>query len=359
MPPNSPSPPSAHAACVAALADLEYELAHGATLDADVDAARRELRDAVAATAPPPPSPAPPWGSLAAPDFAVLAARDPRLAPYVTVDAATGRGRVDFANPAAARALVASLLAAAFSIDWWVPDGALVPPIAGRVEYLDAMARLVEQTRGRDAATLATRPPPLILDVGCGANLIYCLLAAARGWRAIGLDAHEAGLRGAAENLARNPRLAPSITLRASPSPDFDAVGILGHGMCDDDDSPAIIDATVCNPPFFETDAARAATANARSDYGGTPAETVCQGGETAFVGRMVRDSVALRGRCVWFSAMLGRKASLKPLRAQLAALTPPPATVRVVHMRQGRTARWVLAWSWLGEGRKRKERDD
>ena len=356
--PRSPSPSTAHAACVAALADLEYEVACGATLDADVQAARRELREAVAATAPPPPSLPRPWGTLASPDFAALAESDARLRPFVRVGS-DGRGRLDFANADAARALVCALLAASLSIDWWVPAGALVPPIAGRMEYIDAVERLVGQVAPDGVAVASadgdndapTTTHPLILDVGCGANLIYCLLAASRGWRAIGLDAHQAGLRGAADNLARNPRLAPSITLRAAPSPDFNAVGILQHGMRPED---PVIAATLCNPPFFEDAGARATTANSRSDYGGTPAETVCRGGEAAFVGRIVDDSVGVRGRCAWFSAMVGRKASLKPLRERLKGLTPPPATVRVVHMRQGRTARWVLAWSWWEVGRKR-----
>ena len=354
--PRSPSPTTAHTACVAALADLEYEVACGAGVDADVQAARRELREAVAASAPPRPPPRP-WGTLASPDFAALAERDARLRPYVRVNS-DGRGRVDFSGADAAHALVSALLAASLSIDWWVPAGALVPPISGRMEYIDAVERLLGQV-APDGVVVASSDsasqPPLILDIGCGANLIYCLLAAARGWRAIGLDAHEAGLRGASENLARNPRLAPSITLRSAPSPDFDAVGILQHGMRDGD---PIIAATLCNPPFFEDAGAQATTANARSDYGGTPAETVCRGGEAAFVGRIVDDSVGVRDRCVWFSAMVGRKASLKPLRERLKGLTPSPATVRVVHMRQGRTARWVLAWSWWEVERKKRGRE-
>lgn len=50
----------------------------------------------------------------------------------------------------------------------------------------------------------------------------------------------------------------------------------------------------------------------------GTAAEMVCPGGEAAFVGAMVADSLQLGGRVHWHTAMLGRKSSLKALRATL-----------------------------------------
>ena len=54
-----------------------------------------------------------------------------------------------------------------------------------------------------------------VLDVGCGANLIYPLLGAAlRGWRFVGSDVTDAALEAAARNAAANPHLAPLIDLR-------------------------------------------------------------------------------------------------------------------------------------------------
>ena len=54
-----------------------------------------------------------------------------------------------------------------------------------------------------------------VLDVGCGANLIYPLLGAAlRGWRFVGSDVTGAALEAAARNAAANPHLAPLIDLR-------------------------------------------------------------------------------------------------------------------------------------------------
>ncbi len=60
----------------------------------------------------------------------------------------------------------------------------------------------------------------------------------------------------------------------------------------------------------------------------------VCPGGEAAFVGAMVADSLVLRGRVHWHTAMLGRKASLKALRTALHRLRP--TALRTTEFAQG-----------------------
>ena len=56
-----------------------------------------------------------------------------------------------------------------------------------------------------------------VLDIGCGANLIYPLLGAAmHGWAFVGADVTEAALEWAARNRAANPHLAPLIEVRRS-----------------------------------------------------------------------------------------------------------------------------------------------
>ena len=72
----------------------------------------------------------------------------------------------------------------------------------------------------------------------------------------------------------------------------------------------------MCNPPFFES--MDEAAANPRTACGGTEAEMVYPGGEEAFVGRMIEDSCALKGRVHWYTSMVGKKGSLKKLLALL-----------------------------------------
>lgn len=100
----------------------------------------------------------------------------------------------------------------------------------------------------------------------------------------------------------------------------------------------------VCNPPFFESFAQ--ASQNPATAVSGTPAEMACRGGEAAFVGKMIEESAARPGMCHWFTSMLGRKGSFKQLRQQLHSM-PDVTAVRSTRLAQGRTHRWVLAWSF------------
>lgn len=52
-------------------------------------------------------------------------------------------------------------------------------------------------------------------------------------------------------------------------------------------------DFCMCNPPFFES--IGEAGLNPKTSCGGTPDEMVCPGGEAAFIGRIIEDSVALK----------------------------------------------------------------
>lgn len=99
----------------------------------------------------------------------------------------------------------------------------------------------------------------------------------------------------------------------------------------------------MCNPPFFDDMAS--AGANPRTACGGTSAEMVYPGGEAAFIRKIVRDSLALRGRVHWYTTMVGRKVNLKALCQEISALGVP--AVRTTEFAQGRTSRWGLAWSF------------
>ncbi len=239
---------------------------------------------------------------------------------------------------------------------WSLPRPHLIPPLANRLNYLCYVHDLLERdgrvgagqdvARADDDATPGTRIQ--ILDVGCGANIVYPLLAASYfRWRCVGCDvngvalAHAAGIRDA------NPDISPLILLREA-----SGLGALR-------DVP-YVDASVCNPPFFDSDVGELAGQNPRTDYGGTRLEMWCSGGEEAFVLGLIRESKVYRDRCGWFSTMVGKKKTLRVATAALAGgqeggeggdegegEAEGAVTHRIRALEQGITTRWVLAWRW------------
>ena len=57
-----------------------------------------------------------------------------------------------------------------------------------------------------------------------------------------------------------------------------------------------------------------------------------------------------MQGRVHWYTSMVGKKATLRAVRAALAELRCP--TVRTTELCQGRTSRWAVAWSWVADAR-------
>ncbi|GIL55425.1 hypothetical protein Vafri_10981, partial [Volvox africanus] len=143
------------------------------------------------------------------PDFAALAREYDILRPYVTTDAA-GRGHLDNTNWEATRALTAVLLQHDFGLKWCLPEGQLVPPVPNRANYIHWISDLLDLS-----------PPALPegcirgLDIGCGANFIYCLLGAVLyGWHMVGVDVTQVAVRCSQQLIQDNPQVASLLEVR-------------------------------------------------------------------------------------------------------------------------------------------------
>lgn len=111
------------------------------------------------------------------------------------------------------------------------------------------------------------------------------------------------------------------------------------------------VDFVMTNPPFYssETDMLKSATKKARPPHSactGAPVEMVCEGGEVAFVSRILDESLILREKVQWYTAMFGMVSSLDVMVGKLREKAID--NYAVTEFIQGnKTRRWAFAWSF------------
>jgi len=280
-------------------------------------------------------------------DFQRLIACSPGLAPFVASND-YGDASVDYANPDAVKALNQALLTSAYGLTWDVPSGYLCPPIPGRSDYLHHLADLLE-TVGSGA--MSRRGSVAVFDIGMGANGIYPLLGASEyGWRFVGSEIDPAALRWARKVVAANPAVADLIECRLQTSPLECFNGVIAAGET--------FDASMCNPPFHASAGAAAeasrrkrrhlggrARASTGLNFGGTSGELWCEGGELAFVRRMIAQSAERPELCRWFTTLVSKSTHLPRLRQSLREVGA--VEVRTIEMAHGQKQSRILAWTF------------
>ncbi|SFN04263.1 23S rRNA (adenine1618-N6)-methyltransferase [Formivibrio citricus] len=281
-------------------------------------------------------------------DFPALVASHPPLAPFVVVNP-YGDESVDFANPAAVKALNRALLAHFYGIrDWDIPDGYLCPPIPGRADYVHSVADLLAISKG---GTIPRGDKVRVLDVGVGANAIYPIIGrVAYGWQFVGSEIDAAALKNAETLFARNPALAGGFKGRLQSRTEN-----IFEGVIRPDEH---FDLTICNPPFHSSaaDAAggtrrklrnlgKAAPGKPVLNFGGQSNELWCEGGEIAFVRQMIRESRLFAQQCLWFTTLVSKQDNLPLIYAALERVAP--RAVFTLDMAQGQKISRVVAWSF------------
>ncbi|QDX98603.1 23S rRNA (adenine(1618)-N(6))-methyltransferase RlmF [Pectobacterium carotovorum subsp. carotovorum] len=278
-------------------------------------------------------------------DFPALKQSYPALTPFVTVNA-YGDESVDFANPEAVKALNQALLQHFYQIEHWtIPDGFLCPPIPGRADYIHHLADLLAE----DNRSVVPRDAS-VLDVGCGANCIYPLIGHREyGWRFTGSEINPQAMKAANETIEANPGLNRSIRLRRQKNSKAILAGIIHKNDT--------FDAVMCNPPFHASaeDARQGSQRKLHNlgldkrsplNFGGQQDELWCEGGESAFIGQMIKESAGFSRQCLWFTSLVSRKENLPEIYRALEAVDAEK--VRTIDMAQGQKQSRFVAWSFL-----------
>ncbi|UKZ80398.1 hypothetical protein TrVFT333_008157 [Trichoderma virens FT-333] len=246
-----------------------------------------------------------------APDFKAIALLDPDFAAVI-------KGRdLNFNDPKAVMQLTKTLLKVDFDLHVELPDDRLCPPVANRHNYILWLKDLLDTTSYDEPGRKVVG-----LDIGTGASCIYPLLGCAqRPWSFIATDIDDKSLEWAKKNVKLN---------------DFDGrIQLIGRKPDDaliplEDLKMDSIDFTMTNPLL------RIRGSN----------EMVTQGGEVGFISQIFEESLVLRERVQWYTAMVGFLSSLTRIVDKLREHKIDNYAITEFH--QGnKTRRWAIAWSF------------
>ncbi|KAG6610656.1 putative methyltransferase METT10D [Phytophthora cinnamomi] len=285
------------------------------------------------------------------PDFYALGQQYPEFKQYLrNVDEAKCRASLAWDDPFAVRELTKTLLLHDFGLEWEIPINRLCPPLPNRLNYLHwiedllsqaACKSFVEQTAGENHQPSTTEEMLVSgIDVGTGANCIYALLGATMNkWKFIATEIDSDSYECAKKNVVRN-HLETVISVKRTHT------NKLLMEPLQDEPPDRRFHFVMCNPPFF--DHMNEADTNPDASCMGSANEMVFPGGEVAFIGSMIAESVELQTRVLWFTSMVGRKSSLRKLLAMLRE--KQVRSTRTTEFFQGRTKRWGIAWTFSSD---------
>lgn len=305
-------------------------------------------------------------------DFPALIQCSPELAPFVAENR-FGDLSVDFSDPMAVKVLNKALLRQFYQVDYWdIPAGFLCPPIPGRADYIHYIADLLAKSNDGEI------PQGRFvngLDIGVGANCVYPIVGhRVYGWRFVGADVDPLSIKSAKFIVSSNKALKNGIKLRLQKDSDH-----IFTNMVQGDD---LFDFTVCNPPFHASEAEALAgserkvrnlaansakkggkvlsssnKASASLNFGGQKAELWCDGGEAAFIQRMIKQSTQCAEQVFWFTTLVSKKENLPAIYQQLK--TESASDVQTIEMAQGQKITRVVAWTFLDEEQQQAWREE
>lgn len=289
-------------------------------------------------------------------DFSILTKTCPELSPFVRLNEFDNQ-TIDFANPEAVLALNRALLKQYYKINYWnIPPGYLCPPIPGRADYIHYLADLLAASNN---GTAPTGDKIKCLDIGVGANCIYPIIGSSEyGWHFVGSDVENTALKSAAIILEKNATLKSKVVLRLQKNDK----NIL-RGIIQKDEK---FDVSLCNPPFHSSQTAsqegtlrKLSNLNKKKitkvnlNFGGKSKELWCNGGEEAFIKKMIEESQLFSDSCLWFTTLVAKSEHLKYIYTALN--DTKVSEFKTIPMAQGNKTSRFVAWTYLNDEQRRE----
>lgn len=281
-------------------------------------------------------------------DFDRLISCVPELKQYVFTNSYQ-TVTINFSIPKAVKLLNKALLESFYHVkNWDIPEHNLCPPIPGRADYVHYIADLLAEQQGEIPTGLKIKG----LDIGVGANLVYPLIAhQSYGWEMLGTDINEDSLKNAQQILDHNPELLSEIHLKQQSHPEF-----IFKNIIKPEDRFSF---SMCNPPFHDSEES-AVKGNLRKtrnlnkskirkpllNFSGQQSELWCEGGELAFITKMIHESFVYRSQVLWFTCLVSKKDNLYKLTTLLKKVKV--IEFKTVDMAQGQKVSRMLAWTFI-----------
>lgn len=282
-------------------------------------------------------------------DFKLLIEASPELAQYIAKNK-YGNETVDFFNPDGVKALNKALLIHHYGLtNWDIPEGYLCPPIPGRADYIHHIADILA---ARNFGKIPTGENVKVLDIGTGANLVYPIVGNNEyGWSFVGSDIDPKAIESAESIVKSNPSLKGKVEVRLQEKANETFFGVIQNGEK--------YDLTICNPPFHAS-AEDAESGSKRKlqnlkgekvkevelNFGGTSGELWTEGGEKAFILRMIQQSSQFAKSCCYFSTLVSKQSNLKHIKAALEKIGVMEQ--REIPMGQGNKTSRIIVWTYL-----------
>ncbi len=258
----------------------------------------------------------------------------------------SGEETIDFSSSGAVYELNRAMLLADYKLtDYQLPTGYLIPPIPGRLDYLLHIKDFLSEKLNIDTTSKLHG-----LDIGAGANAIYCILAAQHfNWTMVGTESDAKAVEIARTNIKHTKALEDKVEIRHQENKSF-----LFKNMIRPEEQ---FDFTICNPPFHVSreEALRGTRRKLKNlggavhkkeftlNFEGQANELWCNGGEALFIKRLIKESTLYKDQVKVFSSLVAKGDNLPKIEKQLKRAKANYHIIPMVHGQK--KGRYILWW--------------